>query len=361
MRWRSVFTRLAQLGSSMFVDRAKIFIKAGDGGNGCISFRRERGVPRGGPNGGNGGRGGSICVEANSSYKTLIDPRYRQRYQAERGGHGQGKLMQGKDGQDLFIKVPRGTVVIDEESGEVLADLTEADQRVLVARGGRGGHGNAHFATPARQAPRMAEPGGKGESRSILLELRLIAEVGLIGLPNSGKSTLLAAITSAHPKIASYPFTTLAPNLGVAWLKDLRFFVLADIPGLIEGAASGAGLGNQFLRHIERTKVLLQVIDVSEEASQDSLRAYQIVQGELASYNPALGQRPQVIAGNKIDLPCDPTSRAHLEDFCRRQGIPLFFISSKTREGLEPLVSYLDSTLQSQVQGGPIRDARQRT
>jgi GTP-binding protein len=253
--------------------------------------------------------------------------------------------MQGRGGQDLFIKVPCGTWVMEEETGKTLADLTQEGQRVLVAKGGKGGRGNARFATPSRQAPRIAEPGEAGERRTILLELKLLAEIGLVGLPNSGKSTLLAAITSAHPKIASYPFTTLTPNLGVAQLVATRYAVVADIPGLIEGAASGGGLGNQFLRHIERTRLLLQVIDVSREAAQYPLRAYQILRKEISSYNPELNERPQVVAANKIDLPCDPLALRPLEDFCREAKIPLFFISALTREGLPPLLSYLASAL----------------
>jgi len=329
----------------MFVDRAKIYVAAGDGGNGCISFRRERGVPRGGPDGGSGGKGGSVYVVADSSYQTLIDQRYRQHYKAERGSHGRGKSMQGRAGQDLFIKVPCGTLIMDEETGRILADLTQKGQKVLVAKGGKGGRGNAHFATPSRQAPRIAEPGEKGGRGTILLELKLLAEIGLVGLPNSGKSTLLAAITSAHPKIAPYPFTTLTPNLGVVQLDETHYAIVADIPGLIEGAASGVGLGNQFLRHIERTRLLLQVIDVSREAAQDPLHAYQILRKEISSYNPQLNERPQVVAANKIDLLCDPLALRPLEDFCRKAKIPLFFISALTREGLPPLLSYLVTAL----------------
>jgi len=302
-------------------------------------------------------------MEASSSYHTLIDQRYRQYYEAERGGHGQGKFMHGKDGQDLFIQVPCGTMVIDEVSESVLADLTQEGQRVLVARGGRGGRGNAHFATPSRRVPRVAEKGEKGESRALLLELKIIAEVGLVGLPNSGKSTLLAAITSARPKIDSYPFTTLTPNLGVVWLNNSRcqYLVVADIPGLIEGAASGAGLGNQFLRHIERTRLLVEVVDVSKEAAHDPIKAYQILRGELSSYNPQLVERPHMIAANKIDLSCDRLALARLRDFCRKEEIPLFFISALRRDGLEPLLSYLTSMLQCQLQKGPVHEGRKST
>jgi GTP-binding protein len=328
----------------MFIDKARIYVKAGDGGNGCLSFRREKGIPRGGPNGGDGGKGGSIYLEASASYRTLIDQRYRQHYEAERGAHGRGKLMQGRDGQDLFIQVPFGTLVIDQASGEALADLTREQERVMVAKGGRGGRGNAHFATSSRQAPRFAEPGEKGQVRTILLELKVIADVGLVGLPNAGKSTLLAAMTPAHPKIGSYPFTTLAPNLGTLPASGSRQVVVADIPGLIEGAATGAGLGNQFLRHIERTRLLLHVIDVCKEASHDPIAAYQILERELSSYDSQLIHRPQAIAGNKIDLPCDESSLRRLEEFCRTKQIPLFFISAQTREGVEGLVSFLIST-----------------
>ena len=334
----------------MFVDRAKVYVAAGDGGNGCVSFRREKGIPRGGPDGGSGGKGGSVYIVADASYQTLIDQRYRQHYKGERGGHGRGKSMQGRDGKDLFIKVPCGTLVMDGETEKILADLTQEGERILVTKGGRGGRGNAHFATPSRQAPRFAEPGEKGRRRTILLELKLLAEVGLVGLPNSGKSTLLAAITSAHPKIAPYPFTTLAPNLGVLKLDPSRYAVVADIPGLIEGAASGVGLGNQFLRHIERTRLLLQVLDVSREAAQDPLQAYQILRKELSSYNPELLQRPQVVAANKIDLPSDPLVLRRLEDSCQKGKIPLFFISALTREGLPPLLSYLTTALRPQVE-----------
>lgn len=333
----------------MFIDKARIYVKGGDGGNGCLSFRREKGIPRGGPNGGDGGKGGSIYVEANASYRTLIDQRYQQHYGAERGAHGKGKLMKGKDGQDLFIKVPCGTLVIDQASGEALADLTGEQERVLVAKGGRGGRGNAHFATASRQAPRIAEPGEEGQTRMILLELKVIADVGLVGLPNAGKSTLLAAMTPAHPKIGSYPFTTLTPNLGTLPACGSRQVVVADIPGLIEGAAAGAGLGNQFLRHVERTRLLLHVIDVCQEASHDPIGAYLILERELSSYDSRLIERPKAIAGNKIDLPCDAASLKRMEEFCRTKQIPLFFISALTREGVEALVSFL--ILSPEVQG----------
>jgi len=341
----------------MFIDRAKIYVKAGDGGNGCISFRREKGIPRGGPSGGDGGRGGSIYVEASSSYRTLIDQKYQQHYKAEGGGHGQGKCMHGGEGPDLFIQVPCGTMVIDDKSGTVLADLTQEGQRVLVARGGKGGRGNAYFATPSRRAPRLAEKGERGEERTLLLELKIIAEVGLVGLPNSGKSTLLAAITSAHPKIGSYPFTTLSPNLGVVWLDEAhgRYLVVADIPGLIEGAAMGAGLGNQFLRHIERTRLLVQVIDVSKEASHEPVRAYHILRRELSSYHPGLMERPHLVVANKIDLPCDPNTSARLRDFCQGEGVPLFFISALRREGLGPLLSSFSSLLEVENQRGALQ------
>jgi GTP-binding protein len=261
--------------------------------------------------------------------------------------------MHGRDGSDLIIRVPCGTLVIDEESGWVLADLKEAGQRVLVAKGGKGGRGNAHFATPSRQVPRVAEPGQKGEARALLLELKVIAEIGLVGLPNAGKSTLLAAITAARPRIDSYPFTTLAPNLGVVWLNGAhcRYVVVADIPGIIEGASRGAGLGNEFLRHIERTRVLVQVIDVSRYADPDPVEAYHILRRELSSYDPRLTQRPYLVAGNKIDLPCDPSTLDRFQQFCQTNQIPLFFISALKKEGLDPLVSYFRRMLQLHEEG----------
>lgn len=328
----------------MFIDTAKIWVKAGDGGRGCISFRREKYVPRGGPDGGDGGDGGSVYIEAVSSLKTLIDQRWRQHYKAQRGEHGKGKGQHGHSGADLVIKVPLGTVVKDAPTGEVLADLTHEGERVLVAKGGRGGRGNARFATPTNRAPRYAEEGGKGEERALFLELKLLADVGLMGLPNAGKSSLLAKLTKARPKIASYPFTTLYPHLGLVEAGPFRSFVLADLPGLIEGASQGAGLGIRFLRHVERTNLLVHVIDVSEFAGMDPIEAYWVIEEELKAYDPTLLDRPRAVAANKIDLPHEKFLH-RLKRFCAERHLPLFPVSALTGEGLRPLVDYLASTL----------------
>ncbi len=332
----------------MFIDTARIFVKAGDGGRGCVSFRREKYVPRGGPDGGDGGKGGSVYIEASASYRTLVDQRYQRHYRAERGGHGQGGGRHGRSGADLVIRVPVGTVVKDALSGEVLADLVRAGERVLVARGGRGGRGNARFATPTNQAPRYAEEGEKGEERVLDLELKLLADVGLVGLPNAGKSSLLAKLTAARPKIADYPFTTLHPALGVVEARPFQSFVMADLPGLIEGAARGAGLGLQFLRHVERTSLLVQVIDISYASGQDPVYAFEAVEAEMQAYHPALLQRPRVVAANKIDLPHAKNLKA-LEAFCAQRGLRLFPVSAVTGEGVRPLVEHLASALTEMV------------
>jgi GTP-binding protein len=282
-----------------FVDRVKIYVKAGDGGAGCVSFRREKYVPRGGPDGGDGGDGGDVLLLADPQLLTLYDFYYQVHFRAENGRSGQGKKMKGRDSEDLILRVPVGTVVMDAETGEVLGDLTEPYQTLVVARGGKGGRGNAHFARPTRQAPRFAEPGKPGEERWLILELKLIAEVGLVGLPNAGKSTLLSRISAARPKIADYPFTTLEPNLGVVKLPEGETFVVADLPGLIEGAHKGVGLGHEFLRHIERTRVLLFVLSVDRE---DLYADYQVLKKELKLYNPGLLQKDYLIAINKVDL-----------------------------------------------------------
>jgi GTP-binding protein len=329
----------------MFVDTARIVVRAGDGGRGCVSFRREKYVPRGGPNGGDGGDGGSIHIEASRSYQTLIDQKYHPLYRAQRGEHGRGKDQHGATGQDLLIKVPLGTVVRDADTGEILADLVMEGQRALVARGGKGGRGNARFATSTRQAPRFAEPGSPGEVRAILLELKLIADVGLVGLPNAGKSSLLAAFSAARPKIAAYPFTTLTPNLGVVDIPPFGGFVVADIPGLIEGAAAGAGLGIRFLRHIERTRLLVHVVDVSE-AGDDPVAALMTLEGELAAYDPTLLRLPRIAAGNKIDLP-HAEGLARLSALCASRGIRLVPISALTCEGVPALVEEIATTLRA--------------
>jgi GTP-binding protein len=328
---------------STFIDTARIVVKAGDGGRGCVSFRREKYVPRGGPNGGDGGDGGSIYVEASRSFRTLIDQKFQQLYRAKRGEHGRGKDQHGATGPDLSIKVPPGTVVMDAETGDVLADLIQEGERALVAQGGRGGRGNARFATATRQAPRFAQPGIPGETRTLQLELKLIADVGLVGLPNAGKSSLLAAFSAARPKIAAYPFTTLTPNLGVVDVPPHGGFVVADIPGLIEGAAQGAGLGIRFLRHIERTRVLVQMVDVAEGA-EDPVAAALTVERELLAYNPALPSRPRLVVGNKIDLP-HAEGLARLTAWCAGQGRSLTPISAATGEGIPALLEALVAEL----------------
>ncbi len=327
----------------MFVDTARIVVQAGGGGRGCVSFRREKHVPRGGPNGGDGGDGGSIYIEASRSYQTLVDQKYQQLYRAGRGEHGRGKQQHGATGEDLTIKVPLGTVVRDAETGKALADLVAEGERALLARGGKGGRGNAHFATPTRQAPRHAEPGTPGESRTILLELKLIADVGLMGLPNAGKSSLLAAFSAARPKIASYPFTTLTPNLGVVDVPPFGGFVVADIPGLIQGAAAGAGLGIRFLRHIERTRLLVHVVDVSDSGG-DPVTALGTVEGELAAYDAALLNLPRIVAANKIDL-SHAKGLARLAALCSARGLRCVPVSALTAEGIPTLVEEIAAAL----------------
>jgi len=280
-----------------FVDYVKIKVKAGDGGRGCVSFRREKYVPRGGPDGGDGGRGGHIIFKATDQLNTLLDLKYRREYRAEKGQHGKGKKMHGRNGKDCLVAVPVGTVIKDSHTEDILADLDRSGNEAVIARGGRGGLGNAHFATPTRQAPRFAQKGEEGETRDLIIELKLLADVGLIGLPNAGKSTLLSVISSARPKIAEYPFTTLVPVLGVVKLENYRSFVVADIPGLIEGAHRGVGLGFQFLRHIERTSILLHLIDISEMGEGDPTENFMRINKELELYNPLLMKRPQVVVG----------------------------------------------------------------
>lgn len=319
----------------MFFDEAKITVRAGDGGDGAMSFRREKFVPFGGPNGGDGGRGGDVYLVVNPRLNTLVRFQHERHFRAGRGGHGKGKDMTGKDGADLFIEVPSGTVVRDADTGEVIADLTEPGQRALVARGGRGGRGNARFATASNQAPRFAERGEPGQVRNLMLELRLIADVGIVGVPNAGKSTLLAAVSAARPKIADYPFTTLQPNLGVATLDDETTLVLADIPGLIEGAHAGAGLGHAFLRHIERTRVLIHLLD---GLSADPLRDFAQVNAELALFDPALVEKPQVVALNKIDLPDAQTRWPAVQAGLRAQGYEPLAVSAATGQGVRDLL-----------------------
>ncbi len=338
----SVFPRGARSGA-MFVDRAVIYVKGGNGGRGCISFHREKFRPRGGPDGGDGGRGGNVVLIADEGMHSLLDFQYRRHFRAEDGGHGQGNNRHGKDGEDLVIRVPAGTIVRDQATGVVLADLTVHGQKAVVARGGRGGRGNARFATSTRQAPMFAEPGEKGEERWIELELRLLADVGLIGMPNAGKSTLLSKVSSARPKIADYPFTTIHPNLGVVTREDGRRLVMADIPGLIEGAHRGAGMGHDFLRHIQRTRILVHILDLS--APRDPLGDFSAINRELELYDPSLTSRPMVVALNKIDL---PEARARVEEVAsvlHAQGFRCFPISALTGEGVSSLLDALFALL----------------
>lgn len=330
----------------MFVDQAKVYVKAGDGGNGCLSFRREKYVPRGGPDGGDGGRGGDVLCIADPQLHTLMDFRYRTRFVARRGGDGGSANRHGADGDDLRIKVPVGTVVRDAETGEVLADLAEAGQRVVVARGGRGGRGNARFKSSVNQAPRRTEAGRPGEARWLALELKLLADVGLVGFPNAGKSTLLSRLTRARPKVGDYPFTTLSPNLGVAEYRG-ETFVLADIPGLIEGAHEGLGLGHRFLRHVERTRVLIHVVDLSGTDGRDPLQAYATVNRELARYGAGLENRPQVVAANKVDLPEARDRWPAFREALEREGVRAVPVSAVTGEGLDDLLGNVVGMLAS--------------
>ncbi|NPA49137.1 MAG: GTPase ObgE [Thermodesulfobacteria bacterium] len=336
-----------------FMDQAKIYVKAGDGGSGCVSFRREKYVPRGGPDGGDGGKGGDVVFVASSQLHTLYDFHHQTHFRAENGRPGMGKKMKGRDGRDLVLRVPVGTVVRDAETGEILYDFTEEGERFVVARGGRGGRGNARFATPTRQAPRFAEPGEPGEERWVVLELKLVADVGLVGPPNAGKSTLLSRITAARPKIADYPFTTLTPNLGVVKLSDERTFVVADIPGLIEGAHKGVGLGLDFLRHIERTRVLLYVLDASR--GEECLKDFELIRRELAHYHPALLEKPSAVALNKIDLVADREKLALLRSYFEEKGFPVYLISAVTGEGIKELLEGLWRLLQKARAAGPLK------
>ncbi len=326
-----------------FIDKAKIFVQGGRGGNGCVAFRREKFVPKGGPAGGDGGKGGDVILEADRNVHTLLDFKYKRQYKAERGRHGEGSKKTGRSGKDLIIKVPVGTVVKDAETGEILGDLTEHGQRLVVAKGGRGGRGNAAFATPTRQAPDFAEPGEPGEERWIELELKLLADVGLVGFPNAGKSTLLSRITAAKPEIADYPFTTLRPILGVAKVGDYSF-VVADIPGLIEGAHAGKGLGHEFLRHVERTKLLLHLIDLTD-LTRTPEEAFEKINQELKLYSEKLTQKPQIVVGTKIDALTDRSKIEKLKEYFNKKGYPFFAISAVTGEGLNELMYFVAQKL----------------
>lgn len=334
-----------------FIDEAKIYVKSGAGGRGCVSFRREKYVPYGGPNGGDGGNGGDVVIITNENMSSLLDHRYKQHYKAKRGEHGKGKDMHGKNADTLFIPVPVGTIVRDFETSEILGDLTQKDETLLVARGGRGGRGNARFATSTNQAPKTAEPGQEGEERTLLLELKLLADVGIIGFPNAGKSTLISRISAARPKIADYPFTTLVPNLGVVSYGDGKTFVIADIPGIIEGAHEGAGLGIQFLRHVERTKLLIHLLDLSPATGRDPIDDYETLNRELEAYSPELSKKPQIVAPNKIDITEARENLKEVEKYFGTKGIRIFPVSSATGEGLKDLVLETAKRLESLAAG----------
>jgi len=322
----------------MFVDQVAIIAQAGDGGDGCSSFRREKYVPLGGPDGGDGGRGGDVVFQTDPNLTTLIDLRYQKTYRAEHGNPGKGKQMTGKSGKTLFIRLPPGTLVKDKDSGELLVDLKEAHQQYIVAKGGNGGHGNLHFQSSTQRAPRKLEPGWPGGSRNLFLELKLLADVGIMGFPNAGKSTLISKISNARPKIADYPFTTLVPNLGVVRLAEGESFVAADIPGLIEGAHTGKGLGHQFLKHIERTRLLLHLIDFSDQDKDAILSRYHKLQLELKRFSPELAQKPQILVATKADDPQSQQNILDLQSSMAELNPSFFMISSLTGEGIQTLL-----------------------
>jgi GTP-binding protein len=342
----------------MFVDEVDIHVAAGHGGRGAMSFRREKFVPRGGPNGGDGGPGGSVYVVARANLNTLLNFRFQKEFSAGRGGHGEGSNRTGRKGADVELAVPIGTVLYEKLGDELtqLADLTQEGQRVLIAKGGLGGRGNAQFATSTNRAPRRAEPGLPGEERDLRLHLKLLADVGLVGYPNAGKSTLISRISAARPKIADYPFTTLTPNLGVVGLSDDRTFVVADVPGLIEGAHAGHGLGHRFLSHLERTKVLVHVVDVSSASGRDPVNDFEVIARELELFpgrdasGEQLRDKPVIVAANKIDALDDPARLQRLQDRLRERGIPLYPVSAATGEGLPPLLEHVWRTLTARMQ-----------
>src|SRR6266436_4712765 len=324
----------------MFIDEAKIRVKAGDGGNGCVAFRREKYVPRGGPSGGDGGKGGDVIMESSERHNTLVHFRFNPEYKAERGRHGEGSNCTGREGGDVTLKVPVGTIVYDEETGQKIWDFSRPDERIVIAHGGRGGRGNARFATSTHQAPREHEQGRPGEEGVFRLELKLLADVGLVGFPNVGKSTLISRISAARPKIADYPFTTLQPNLGVVVAGDQKSqvsFVVADIPGLIEGAHQGAGLGTQFLRHIERTRLLVHLVDISDSSGRpDVVKDVEIILGELDRFGAHLAEKPMLMVASKIDA-ANKQKLAKLKQYCKKKKLELFPISAVTGEGIEKL------------------------
>ncbi|MEE9252843.1 MAG: GTPase ObgE [Thermodesulfobacteriota bacterium] len=321
-----------------FIDEAKIYVRSGDGGNGCVSFRREKYVPRGGPDGGDGGNGGEVVIVARGNMSSLLDYRYKQHYKAKRGEHGRGKNQHGKNSPELLIPVPVGTLVKDMGSGEVIGDLTEEGQTLVVAPGGRGGKGNARFATSTNRAPKHAQPGEEGEEKTILLELKLLADVGIVGLPNAGKSTLISRISAARPKIADYPFTTTVPNLGVVSYGEGKSFVVADIPGLIKGAHEGSGLGVTFLKHIERTRLLIHLVDISQFSGRDPVEDYNSINHELSYYGHGLESKPQIVAGNKIDMAEGKGNLDEIETRFSELGIEIIPVSALTGNGIDTLV-----------------------
>ena len=323
----------------MFIDTAEIYVKAGDGGNGCIAFRREKFVPRGGPSGGDGGNGGSVWAVADPSYNTLYHLRHQNTYRAERGEHGMGSNRHGKAGSDVEVHLPLGSVVTDADSGERVADLVTAGERVLLTHGGNGGWGNQHFATPTRQAPRFAKPGLPGEERRLSIELKLLADVAIIGLPNAGKSTLISAISAAKPKIADYPFTTLVPHLGVVTSHDRRTLVVADLPGLIEGAHRGVGLGLRFLKHVERCRLLCHLVDASTEG--DAERDVATIEAELEQFSADVARRPRLLVASKCDAISDPGRLLSIRRAAERRGLPFLEVAAATGKGLKELVGYL--------------------
>ena len=330
--------------ASSFIDKAHITVRAGNGGNGVVAFHREKYVAAGGPDGGDGGRGGSVILQVDDNLSTLLDFRYKRKYHAPNGMDGQGARKSGRDGEDLVIKVPRGTLVRDTESNEIIQDMSSGEPYVLC-KGGRGGWGNSHFATPTRQVPRFSKGGLPGESHDVVLELKLLADVGLVGFPNVGKSTLLSVVSRAQPKIANYHFTTLSPNLGVVYVGEGRSFVLADIPGIIEGASEGAGLGHDFLRHIDRCRLLIHVVDVSGSEGRDPVEDFDAINAELSQYSADLEKRPQIVAANKTDIMQDPENLERLRSHVEKLGYPLFEISAAAHRGVEQLMNKVSETL----------------
>ncbi len=322
----------------MFIDEATIYVKGGDGGHGCVSFRREKFVPMGGPDGGNGGKGGDVIIVASERIDTLMDITSKVKYVAEDGRSGEGSDREGRSGKDLVICLPLGTLVKDRDSGRVLKDLTEPGQDVCIAKGNKGGKGNRHFVTPTNRAPRIAETGKKGQERWLKLELKLVADIGIIGMPNAGKSTLLSRISKAHPKIAPYPFTTLQPHLGIVKIEEYRTIVVADLPGLIEGAHSGVGLGDEFLRHVERTKLLLHLVDAAPRSGQDPVETYRMIRRELELYNPELSNKREIIVVNKTDLVDQDTCTKIVKSLEQTASRPVYSISAKTGNNLNTLL-----------------------